>query len=214
MPSSLERRQHKRAAVEKIAVQARLKPSYLVLMGASGILAAVAFLAQSVPLLVGAMVVSPIFSPLALTAFASASGLYTHAVRGLGTASLGLLVSMLCATLTAWALDATGVLSPEASVVGSQLLQERLTVGWYSATAAVAAGIAGAIAIAQDKYDTLVGAVAALALVPAAAAAGIAFLAQDFSSGYEGLLLLGVNVLCTVVAGALAFLTIKPEDDR
>jgi uncharacterized hydrophobic protein (TIGR00271 family) len=203
----------KLATIEKIAAQAKLKPSYLVLMGMSGVLAAVAFLAHSVPMLVGAMVVSPIFPPLALVSFASISGLFSWAARGFGAAFVGMLVATICATLTAWALDVTGVLSAESSMVSSQLLKERLTIGWFSPVAAVAAGIAGAIAVSQDKYDTLIGVVAALALVPAAAAAGIALLTQDFAHASDGLLLLGVNALCTVAAGAVTFLIIRPEDE-
>ena len=44
---------------------------------------------------------------------------------------------------------------------------------------AIAAGIAGIIALTERKTDTLVGVVAALALVPAGAAAAIAFLSRD-----------------------------------
>ncbi len=55
--------------------------------------------------------------------------------------------------------------------------------------------------------DTLVGTVAALALVPAIAAAGIGFLSQDPVRGVGGLLLLGVNVGLIIALGIVVLVT-------
>ncbi|MEO1682001.1 MAG: DUF389 domain-containing protein [Cyanobacteria bacterium J06631_12] len=86
------------------------------------------------------------------------------------------------------------------------LLTERAQPGWYSVITAIAAGIAGTIALSERKTDTLVGVVAALALVPAGAAAAIAFLSQDPTEGWGGLLLLAINVVLIVVAGVFTLL--------
>lgn len=202
------------ATVENIARQAALKPSYLILMGASGVLAAVAFLSDSVPLLVGSMVVSPIFAPLALTSFALVCKRLNYAAAGAVAAVAGLAVSAACAMATTWVLNVTHVFPEEANLIGKALLEERVNVGWYSAVAAFAAGIAGAIAIAKGKMDTLVGVVAALALVPAAAAAGIALISGDSSGAWGGLLLLTVNVSVTVVTGIATLLVVKPDQEE
>ncbi len=75
----------------------------------------------------------------------------------------------------------------------------------------MAAGVAGSIALIKQKTDTLVGVVAALALVPAIAAAGIAFLSKDPSMGFGGLLLLGINVGFIILSGVLTIFIMRPE---
>jgi hypothetical protein len=69
------------------------------------------------------------------------------------------------------------------------------------------------LALAQNKTDTIVGTVAALALVPAAAAGGIAFMSQDPSRGFGGFTLLGINVALIVVAGIATLLVLRPDEE-
>lgn len=45
--------------IEKVSQQARLTTSYLVFMVTAGVLAAVALLTNSIPVLIGSMVISP-----------------------------------------------------------------------------------------------------------------------------------------------------------
>lgn len=94
------------------------------------------------------------------------------------------------------------------------LLEERVSPGWWSVAAALAAGIAGTLALAQNKTDTIVGTVAALALVPAAAAGGIAFMSHDPSRGLGGLILLGINVGLIIAAGIATLLVLRPGEQN
>jgi uncharacterized hydrophobic protein (TIGR00271 family) len=199
------------ATVEEVARQAELTSTYLVLMTMAGVLAAVALLTNSVPILIGAMVVAPALGPLALIAFALVGRQPQLALRGFWTAFAGLLVATGAAMLTTWIMNLTNVLPPEANLLNKPLLEERVRPGWYSVAAALAGGVAGAIAQAQQKTDTLVGVVAALALVPAAAAAGIAFLSRDPARGLGGLGLLGINVGLIVVTGVITLLVLRPD---
>ncbi len=153
--------------IEQVAEQAKLTPSYLVFMSMSGILAAVALLTISVPILVGSMVVAPALAPLALVAFALVGGRPGLALYGLGVGFLGLVLGTVFAMLTTWVMDATGVMPPGTNLLDKPLLEERVRPGWYSVVTAVAARIVGTIAMVKTKTDTLVGTVAALALVPA-----------------------------------------------
>ena len=84
------------------------------------------------------------------------------------------------------------------------LVEERVRVGWYSAFAAVAAGIAAATATAKDKVDSLIGTVASVALVPAVGAAGIAVISGAWMRALGGVTLLLVNVLLIVGMGLIA----------
>lgn len=196
--------------IQQVAAQAELTPSYLVYMGLAGVLAAVALLTNSVPILIGAMIVAPALAPVALVAFALVGGRPTLALRGCGTALLGLAAATACAMLTTWVLNATGVLPLGANLLDKPLLEERVHPGWTSVVAALAAGIAGTMALASQKTDTLIGTVAALALVPAAAAGGIALLSRDPARGWGGLLLLGINVGLIVVTGVATLLLMRP----
>ena len=198
--------------VEQIARQARVTPTYLVLMACSGVLAAVAFLADSVPLLVGSMVVAPALPPLALVAFAVVGRRIGYVGKGLSAAALGILLAALCSVVAAWLLNITGVFPPESNLVNKALLEERVNPGWFSAVAAVAAGIAGTLALANNRSDTLVGAVAALALVPTAAAAGISLLSGDPVASFGAAGLLAINVFVIVLAGIVTLSLVKLDD--
>ena len=63
----------------------------------------------------------------------------------------------------------------------------------------------------KQKTDTLVGVVAALALVPAIAAAGIAFLSKNPIMGFGGLFLLAINVGFIIVSGILTVVIMRPD---
>lgn len=196
-------------AVQRVAEQAALTPSSLVFMAMAGILAAVALLTNSVPILIGAMVVAPALAPLALVAFALVDRRPKLALHGLITASLGLMLAMASAMLTTWLMNLTGVLPAEANLLEKPLLEERVNPGWYSVMAALAAGVTGTIALAKQKTDTLVGTVAALALVPAIAAAGVAFMSRDPARGLGGLMLLGINAGLIIATGVVVLLVMR-----
>ncbi len=197
--------------VQRVAEQAELSTTYVVFMAMAGVLAAVALLTNSVPILIGAMVVAPALAPVALIAVALVDRQPRLAVQGLWTALVGLLVATGCAMLTTWLMNVTNVLPPETNLLNKPLLEERVHPGWYSVAAALAAGVAGTIAQTKQKTDTLVGVVAALALVPAAAAAGIALLSRDPVRSLGGLGLLGINVAAIVLAGVLTLLVLRPD---
>ena len=198
--------------IDKVSEQAELTSSYLVFMATSGILAAVALLTNSIPILIGSMVIAPALPPLGLVSLALVAKKPRLALEGLKTAFLGFLIAMIFAMLTTWLLNLTNVLPPETNLINKELLEERVRPGWYSVIAAIAAGVSGAIALVKQKTDTLVGVVAALALVPAIAAAGIAFLSKNPTMGFGGLFLLAINVGFIILSGVLTVLIMRPDE--
>jgi uncharacterized hydrophobic protein (TIGR00271 family) len=197
------RRNIREEKILEVAEKAALDGSYIFFMAVAGILASVALLAHSVPVLIGAMIVAPAFPPLAMVSFCVVAGQWKLALRALGTALLGLGVAMGFAVLTTWVLAQAGILDVKGSLFNNPLLEERVRPGWYSVTAAFAAGTAGTLATLKDKLDTLVGTVAALALVPAGGAAGIAFLSDDPLRMLGGLVLLAINMGLIIASGIL-----------
>lgn len=180
-------------------------------MATAGILAAVALLTNSVPILIGSMVIAPALPPLGLVSLAVVAKKPRLALEGLKTAFLGFLIAMICAMVTTWLLNLTNVLPAETNLINKELLEERVKPGWYSVIAAIAAGISGTIALVKQKTDTLVGVVAALALVPAIAAAGIAFLSKNPTMGFGGLFLLAINVGFIILSGVLTIMIMRPD---
>ncbi|WP_162056444.1 DUF389 domain-containing protein [Pontibacter pamirensis] len=197
--------------VLRIAKQAEFSMSYLVFMAMAGILAAVALLTSSVPILIGSMVIAPAFAPLALIAFAIVGRQPELVWRGIWIATVGLLVATLAAMLITWLLNVTNVIPPETNLLDKPLLEERVRPGWYSVAAAFAAGVAGTFALAKQTTDTLVGVVAALALVPAAAAGGVCLLTQDPQRAIGGFGLLGINVGLIILMGIVTLLLLRPD---
>ena len=190
----------------RLREESRLSIYYLALMALSGVLATVAMLTSSIPVLIGAMVVAPTMPPLALTALALVANRPRCAARSFGVAVAGLLVAVAATLSTAWLLNTTGVIAEGANLVGRDLLEERVRPGWYSAVAAVAAGCAGMLATVHEKTDTLVGSVAALALVPAAAAGGIALQSGDAERALGGIFLLAINLVLIIATGILVLI--------
>lgn len=200
--------------IKYVTKLSRLNQSYVILMAMSGVLAAVALLTNSIPVLIGSMVIAPALPPLALVALAAVSRKPGLALKGFATALAGLGLALIASLVTTWVLNLTHVIPKETNLLGKSLLEERVTVGWYSVIAAVAAGISGIIALTERKTDTLVGVVAALALVPAGAAAAIAFLSKDPIRAWGGLSLLGLNAVLIILSGIMTLLVVRPHEDE
>lgn len=197
--------------VERVAELSELTPSYMLLMVTAGILSAVAMLTNSVPVLIGSMVIAPALSPLALISFAIVNRDFKQVIKGAISSGVGLGLAITAALIITWILNVTHAIPPETSLIEKTLLEERVTPGLYSVITAIAAGIAGIIALTERKTDTLVGVVAALALVPAGAAAAIACLSEDPHRAWGGLALLGINIVLIVVSSVATLLLLRPK---
>lgn len=117
-----------------------------------------------------------------------------EAARGSYVALVGLAVAFVTAWLTTASMEALGVIASDAALLQYPLLEKRVHPGWWSMVAAVAAGLAGTAAQAHEKTDSLIGTVAALALVPAVGAVAIAVFVGAPAPALGALLLLGMNI--------------------
>lgn len=179
---------------------------HMTLMGLSGVLASVALLTDSVPVLIGAMLVAPAFPPLALLALALVLGRWAMARHAFLVAVAGLGTAVVLAMFTTWFMNVAGIIPEFANLVRQDLLEERVRPGWYSMTVALAAGMAGMLASIRNQLDAVMGTIAAVALVPAGGAAGISMIAGDADRALGGLMLLGINVVLIVATGMMVLL--------
>ncbi|WP_258804245.1 DUF389 domain-containing protein [Pseudarthrobacter sp. NS4] len=198
-------------ALEHVTEQATLTPRYLIYMTMAGVLAGVGLLSNSVPILVGSMIIAPALPPVALVAFGVVHRRASLVARGAGVAALGLGGAAVAAVLAGLLMQVTDVIPPGTELLSKPMLEERVRPGWWSLAAAVAGGVVGVVALTEKKTDTLIGTVAALALVPAGAAAGIAALAGDGDRALGGLLLLGMNFAMIVAMGILVLAVLRRE---
>lgn len=199
-----EKRRRSREQYESdIEPQAGFNQVYVALMASSGALAAVAFTVDSIPILIGSMVIAPVLPPITLMAVGLANRNIRSVFKGFLITVAGLLVALLFTTGVTWVMNFTGMEPTEVRV--SPILEERINPGWYSVVAAIAAGVGGALAVSRKKQDTLVGVVASVALVPTVGAAGIAAMAHDWDGVSGGILMLGINVALITILGWIVF---------
>lgn len=196
--------------VRSVISDARADYAYYTFMTLSGVLAAVAFLTDSIPLLLGAMIVAPAYPPLAAVSFSIAGGYPRMAGRALLVLLGGLGLAIVAAVVTTWLCNVTGIISSDMNLVSQPLLEERVRTGWYSILAAAAAGAGGTVAVIKRKQDTLIGVVAAVALIPAGAAGALAAYSGDLGRALGGFVLLLVNVLVILAFGLLVLIVIRP----
>lgn len=177
--------------------------SFLTNMACSGILTTIAFLTNSVPVLIGAMVVAPVLPPLQLIPFGLVSGHLRLALKGAALALTGLAFACLFAGLTTIIVNSFEILDQSENLFQKPLLEERTRPGIYSILVGFTAGIAGCLAMAKKKIDALVGVVSSVALVPALGAASIAFIEGDMPRVLGGITLFAVNFLTIIGSGIM-----------
>jgi len=197
-----EKDQNKQKFQLDIEPQAQFNQTYIALMAISGALASVAFLTESIPILIGSMVIAPVLPPLILVSIGMVNKNAHSTIKGFIIVITGLVIALVSAIITTWILGITGV-SPELGI--SKMLIERVTPGWYSVVAAFAAGVAGALAVSHKKQDTLVGVVASVALVPTIAGMGIAAIVGNWENVAGGLIMLGINTGLIIIMGWIVF---------
>lgn len=178
----------------------------------SSILACGALLNNSVPVLIGAMILAPVFDPLVAIPFSIVNRDWPLLRRGAFNSLMLFSISMGVCFGAAWIFLNLPITSTAVHMSDRTMLLERLTVGWQSLVTAITAGAGGALASAARQTQNLVGVVVALALIPAIAAAAIGFQAGPLP-GWGGLELFGVNV-GGIIASGLIVLSLRVGTGR
>ncbi|MFD2033350.1 TIGR00341 family protein [Belliella marina] len=177
---------------------AKLKSTYLVLMALSTIIATFGLFGDSSPVIIGAMILAPLMSPiisLAMGVLRQDNKLISESIKTIG---FGLGVGYLFAVLITW-------FTP-LNTMNSEILA-RIRPNLLDLGVAAASGVAGAYAHAKKEVaKTLAGVAIAVALVPPLAVSGVGLGWGDWSVFWGALLLLGTNLAGMVLAAALTFL--------
>ena len=183
---------------------ARPVARYLVFMIAAGVIAAYGVIEANVILIVGAMAVSPDLLPIT----AACVGLVSRRGRLVGRALVTLAVGMAAACLTAavltWVLDLVDLL-PSGFEVGESALSGLTTVNDETIAVALAAGIAGMLAL-ETRASSAVGVAISITTIPAAAYLGVATGDGEVGKAMGALAVLAVNVAMLVIGGTLTLI--------
>ncbi len=194
------KKQAKRAAFEEIEQFAEdgghLDRTFWVLSGCAAALAAGGIILGSTPVIVGAMVIAPVFKPLTAISVGIATARPKVALRGLMAGGIANGLAVLAGLLFALA---TPLIASNATI------EARSELSLFNTIIAVAAGIAAGYSVIRNDRSTLVGIVIAASLVPAAAAMGVGLGAGFWLLAANSALTLATNIVAVVVAIVAVF---------
>jgi uncharacterized hydrophobic protein (TIGR00271 family) len=177
---------------------ARTSEAYVVLMILSTLLATLGLFANSAPVIIGAMILAPLMSPiisLSMGVLRQNSDLVTVSIK---TLLIGILLALSFGTLLT-------MMTPLYSL--NSEISARLSPTILDLGVAIIAGIAGAYANARSEVaKSLAGVAIAVALVPPLAVSGIGIGWWDWSVFSGAFLLFITNLVGIILAASATFL--------
>jgi len=173
-----------------------------ILTALSTAIATLGIFIDSTAVVIGAMLIAPLMTPIMGTAAALVSAWPIRAVRALLIVAGGVVLAI----TVAWVL--TGVLTGAADpILASSQITSRVSPTLIDLLIALAAGAAGAFAVSRsDIADSLPGAAIAVALVPPLSVIGITLRVGEFDDVLGAFLLFLTNLVGMILSGALVFL--------
>ncbi|HDY83734.1 MAG TPA: DUF389 domain-containing protein, partial [Halieaceae bacterium] len=174
--------------------------TFQVLMVLSVLLALTGLYANSAPVIIGAMVLAPLMSPVVSLAMGLARTEPGMIQGSLRTLAIGVVWGLACGIVLAWIMPLE---------IPTAEMEARMSPTLLDLMVAVVSGIAGAYAHAkEDIAKGLAGVAIAVALVPPLSVAGIGLGWADWGMAGGALLLLITNLVGIALAGSATFLVL------
>jgi len=173
---------------------------FLTLMAFASVIAAMGVITDSTAVVIGAMLVAPLMTPLMGAAISVVMGWPNRLTRSAAIALVGVVMTIVIGVIL-------GLIVPTTIDVAtnSQILA-RSTPTILDLITAIAAGAAGAYGLSRpDVSDALPGVAIAISLVPPLSVVGIAWSQGAWAEGNGALLLFITNALAIVVVGGATF---------
>jgi uncharacterized hydrophobic protein (TIGR00271 family) len=183
---------------------ARPVARYLIFMVAAGVIAAFGVIEANEILIVGAMAVSPDLLPITAACVGLVSRRGRLVARALVTLAVGMGAVCLIGAVITVVLDLVDLL-PSGFEVGESALSGLTTVNSSTIGVALAAGIAGMLAL-ETRASAAVGVAISITTIPAAAYLGVAAGVGEAGKALGALAVLGVNVSMLLIGGTLTLL--------
>lgn len=174
---------------------------YLVLMTFAAAIASGGIIADSTAVVIGAMLIAPLMTPLMGMAMSLGMGWPNRLARAAGIAGTGILLAIAIGLVLGW--TAPVVID---TAVNTQITS-RIEPNVLDLIIAVAAGGAGAYGLSRpDVSDALPGVAIAISLVPPLAVSGIGISQGDAGAASGALLLFGTNAVAILLVGGFTFI--------
>ena len=186
-------REELRSDVEEMS---RISSTFCAWVVLSTVVAAVGLYRNSIPVLIGAMVIAPLLGPNIALAFGTALGELSFIHRALKINIVGSGLAFILSLVIGYFVAGT----PEVDA-----LAMRVTVGVDDIVLALAAGVAGVLSLTAGASTSLVGVMVAVALLPPLVAVGLLLSAGYPGAALTSLLLLVINVVSINLAAVATF---------
>ena len=171
--------------------------SFHFMLGLSAIISTLGLLANSVAIIIGAMIIAPLMGPIVGMAFSVAMGNRKLLRRSSFTLLKGLILTIAISWLTASAIGLETVESEVLSRTNPTLIDFGI---------AMAAGMAGAFTQTRRSIaDAIPGVAIAVALVPPLSVIGIGLALKEQEIAVGSSLLFLTNLICIIFFGSLVF---------
>jgi uncharacterized hydrophobic protein (TIGR00271 family) len=186
--------------IRSTAADAALSVSFLAFLTIATLLAAVAIINDSAPLVIGAMVLGPEFGPLAALAVALVHRRHAIGRQAVVSLAVGFAVAIAVTTLAALAgrwlgWFGTDLLAADRPATGFITQPDR-----WSLVVAVLAGVAGVLSLTSARSGALVGVFISVTTVPAAGEIALALALGGGTDLREAATQLGVNLAGILLA--------------
>ena len=185
-----------------LLIKENAKPSsiFIVLMVLSTLLATTGLFQNSAPVIIGAMILAPLMSPIISLSMGVVRGESYLISTSIKTLIYGILTALVFSSIYTYFMPLT-VLTDE--------MRGRLNPNILDLMVAIISGIAGAYANSKSEIaKSLAGVAIAVALVPPLSVTGIGLGWGDFSMTYGAFLLFTTNLVGITLAAAITFLVL------
>lgn len=182
---------------DDIAESLHIRPSFVLTVTLSAIIAGLGMRSGQVAVVIGAMIIAPLLGPTMGLALAATVGDWKLGRKAFATLALGSVLAIVAGIAIGMIVTIDPV-TPE--------LRNRTLVQPADIALALACGAAGVLAFSRAASLALVGVMVAVALVPPLTAAGIYTGAGLPAAGANAMFLFTVNLVCVNVAGIATFL--------
>ncbi|MFC4439610.1 MULTISPECIES: TIGR00341 family protein [Natrialbaceae] len=187
---------------------------YSIMTIISSVVATAGLLLDSPAVVVGSMVIAPLIGPALGASVGSVIDEEELFIESMTYQIIGVVLAIGAAAAFALMVRTTNIVPPGLVLAEVDEISERLAPDLLSLAVALGAGVAGIVSIATGISVALVGVMIAAALIPPAAAAGIAMAWGQPDAAIGSTVLVFVNVLSVNLAGLLTlwYLGYRPEN--
>lgn len=182
-------------ARKTINLNTRLNGTYIILLVCSSIISTLGLLLNSIPIVIGGMIIAPLMWPLLKTSFGVTYGRKVEVLKGSGVLILSILIAVITALLITQ-------LSP-IKVVNEEILA-RTNPTFLDLIIAMASGVVAAVALFKPRVSqNLAGVAVATALMPPICVTGIGIALKDQDVFMGSFLLFVTNVVAIIFVTVL-----------